>query len=168
MKNGKKRWAVLLTAFLALTVWMGCFAFSAPAHASATVTVNGEETLEIPDPVINPALIGQWGWHSNTTEAEMFFRFEADGTGLYAANGIEMPIASYVATQEPYTQYPEDGFLLTVYFGEMTMTFGDESFTITMSPMEYGYSVTGDTLRITFSRDIANDYTDLTREPVSK
>ncbi|MBR5344879.1 MAG: hypothetical protein IK127_03560 [Clostridia bacterium] len=155
----------LLALFLALTL---LFALAVPAYATTvTVTVNSDEEIEYPPAVIDPALTGQWGYHDDVYGVETVFRFNADGTGLYYANGMEMPIVSYVATRDPYTQYPEDGFLITVYYGEIVMEFEDESFSMSLPPMEYGYQITGNTLRITFTRDIANNYTDFTREPVT-
>ena len=167
MKNSKKWMIKVLIVFLALNIWMNGANLFMSAHASATATVNAEEPLDIPAPVIDPALTGQWGYHDEYG-VEIVFRFEEEGTGYYFANGMNLPIASYVATTEPYTEYEEDGYLITVYFGEATFVFGDESITITMSPMEYGYIVSENTLRIIWARDIADHYTDLTREPISE
>ncbi|MBQ7058856.1 MAG: zinc-ribbon domain-containing protein [Firmicutes bacterium] len=119
---------------------------------------------DFPAPVVDPALVGTWGLHDKTTDVDIVWTFNADGTGSYYANGYEMPIASYIATNEPYTQYEEDGFLITVYYGEMTTTMGNETVSVTLDPMEYGYLINGNTLRIVFSRDIANHFTDFTRE----
>ena len=119
---------------------------------------------DFPEPVVDPALVGTWGFHDKTTDVDIVWTFNADGTGSYYANGYEMPIASYVATKEPYTEYEEDGFLITVYYGEMTTTMGNETVSVTLDPMEYGYLINGNTLRIVFSRDIANHFTDFIHE----
>ncbi len=154
----------ILAVLLLSSIFAAC---SAPAFASTvTVPINSTEDPEYAPPVINPALIGQWHYE-DMYGAEIIFRFNEDGTGLYYANGMDMPIISYVATQEPFTQYEEDGFLITIYFGEAILEYDDETMTLTLPPMEYGYQIMGNTLRITFSRDIANHYIDLIREPVS-
>ena len=46
----------------------------------------------------------------------------------------------------------------------MTETYGDTVVTTQMDPVEYGYLIEGDTLRIVFSRDIANHYTEYKRK----
>ena len=123
------------------------------------------ESEDIPAAVVDPALTGTWGFHQPEYDLDLVFTFNADGTGYYYMNGMNMPIVSYVSTTEPYiTEYEEEGTLLTIYYGEMTETMGDSTYTISLDPIEYGYKITGDTLRIIFSRDIANHYTDYTRE----
>ncbi len=166
MMHCSSRFQKLITLFLTTTL---LFALSVPGYAATvTVTVNSDEEMEIPPAVINPALTGQWRFHYDTYDIDTIFRFNADGTGLYTANGMDIPIVSYIATTEPYTEYPEDGSLITVYFGEVVMEFEDETYTMTLPPIEYGYQIMGDILRITFSRDIANDYLDLIREPITE
>ena len=122
---------------------------------------------DVPQAVVDPALVGTWvnRWMAADGEVETIWIFNADGTGtMLGANGYEYNILSYVATTTPYTQYPEDGFLLTVYWAEITEVVGGETITIDLDPVEYGYQIDGDTLRITYSRDIANDYVDFKRE----
>ena len=120
----------------------------------------------VPQAAINPSLTGKWGFHRSNPnyDVDMVWTFYADGTGDMYANGMHMPIVSYVATETSFTEYPEDGYLLTVYWGEITETIGDTTHTIQLEPMEYGYLLDGNTLRIVYSRDIANDYIDFTRE----
>lgn len=117
-----------------------------------------------PAAVIDPRLTGTWEYHESVTDVDLVWTFNKDGTGTYYANGMTLPIASYVATTEPFTEYPEDGLLITVYYAEMTETFGDTVVTTQMDPVEYGYLIEGDTLRIVFSRDIANHYTEYKRK----
>ena len=132
---------------------------------SKPVPDTGEQTqTDVPKAQIDPALTGKWGYHDKATDVDLVWEFKADGTGSYYGNGMTLPIASYVATKTPFTQYSEDGFLLTVYWAEITETMGDTVVTTQMDPTEYGYIVDGNTLRIVFSRDIADHYTDFTRE----
>ena len=126
---------------------------AAPAASSA-----------FPAAVVDPRLTGTWEYHESVTDVDLVWTFNKDGTGTYYANGMTLPIASYVATTEPFTEYPEDGLLITVYYAEMTETFGDTVVTTQMDPVEYGYLIEGDTLRIVFSRDIANHYTEYKRK----
>ncbi|MBR3393230.1 MAG: zinc-ribbon domain-containing protein [Firmicutes bacterium] len=119
---------------------------------------------EIPDAVVNPALIGTWGFHDAQTDVDITYTFNADGTGNYYGNGMDVPIVSYVATDEPFTEYPEDGNLLVVYFGEMVVETEEGTTSISLGAVEYGYVIDGNVLRIIYSRDIANHYTDFTRE----
>ncbi len=119
---------------------------------------------DVPKSVIDPALTGKWGLHNKETDVDLVWEFKADGTGSYYANGYELPIASYVATKTPFTQYPEDGCLITVYWAEITETFGNTTTTTSMDPTEYGYLFVDGTLRIVYSRDIADHYFDFTRE----
>ena len=97
---------------------------------------------DAPKAVIDPALTGKWGFHvkqSEDFEVDIVWTFNADGTGSMYSQGITIPIVSYVATQTAYTEYPEDGYLITVYWGEMKETMGDTVITTTMDPTEYGY-----------------------------
>ena len=148
-----------ISAVLVLTLALVCVFTVVP------VCADSESLPEAPLAVIDPELTGVWGFHDEQYGTDLVWTFNEDGTGSYYANGMEMPIRSYVATTEPFTEYEEDGFLITVYYGEITQTFGDTVITTYMEePVEYGYIVNGDTLRIVFSRDIANNFTDFTRE----
>ncbi len=151
----KKTISVVLVLALALV----CAFTAVPACADS------ESLPEAPLAVIDPELTGVWRFHDELYGIDLVWTFNEDGTGSYYANDMEMPIRSYVATTEPFTEYEEDGFLITVYYGEITQTFGDTVITTYMEePVEYGYIVNGDTLRIVFSRDIANHFTDYIRE----
>lgn len=123
-----------------------------------------ERVSNAPAAVIDPALTGTWGFHDASTDVDIVFTFNADGTGNYYANGVDVPIDSYVATKEMFTEYEEDGYLITVYYGSFQGEDENGTFSITLDPIEYGYLIQDDTLKIVFTRDIANDYTLFTRE----
>ena len=144
-------------------------AASSPAAAQNTAesTQNRDDQApaNVPQAVIDKALTGRWEYSYQLQGNDFVTRwvFNEDGTGSFYSNGMEMPIVSYVATRTPFTQYPEDGFLLTVYWGPVTQTFGDVVSTVEIDPTEYGYLFHDETLRIVYSRDIAGDFVDFTR-----
>lgn len=162
---------------LVMTV-MSCFAFAAFAEdTEGTVEYFGFDSQEeaeaweaerwdgvVPEAVVNPALVGSWGFHDEQFDMDVVWTFEADGTGNLYNNGMDMPFVSYVATTEPFSEYEEDGFRLTVYWGESTVTMGDTTVSFSMDPVSYGYIVNGDSLRIIYSPDIIGNYLDLVRE----
>lgn len=150
-------------------------AATSPAETTASLPADGRsdsgsEASETPsggsaaiNAVIDPALTGSWRLQGMDPGTEYGWDFYADGSGRMLGGGMEIPIDYYIAAKEAYTEYPEDGLLLTVVFGEMKEVIGDSVTTMQMDPMEYGYSVSGDVLRITYSRDIANNYMDFER-----
>ena len=159
MKNGKRmRVAALLTA----VVFLLCMASAAMA-VTATVTVNGEQQ-EYPEAVFDPALVGTWSFHDEITDSDIVWVFNADGTGSYDMNGVLVPINSIVMTDEPYSEKAEDGVRVTVYFGEYTYAYEGESYTLQIGPMDYGFSLQGDTLQICFDPELPISYQILTRE----
>ena len=118
---------------------------------------------EIPDAVVNPALIGTWGFHDAQTDVDITYTFNADGTGNYYGNGMTQ-IETLAEEIELELRGRLESEVKSEVIGEMVMETEEGTYSISLGAVEYGYVIDGNVLRIIYSRDIANHYTDFTRE----